>query len=57
MLRTPRGAVLGTALVAALAVGMLQAPGQAVTQTPSAKPAYQNSKLPIQDRVADLDDA
>src|SRR4051812_39091794 len=54
MLRTPRGAVLGTALVTALAVGMLQAPGQAVTQAPPAGPAYQNSKLPVRDRVADL---
>src|SRR5689334_9601158 len=53
MLRTPRGAVLGAALVAALAVGTLQAPGQAVTHAP-AKPAYKNSKLSVQDRVADL---
>ncbi|HEX5201014.1 MAG TPA: glycoside hydrolase family 3 N-terminal domain-containing protein, partial [Actinoplanes sp.] len=53
MLRTPRGAVLGTALVAALALGALQAPGQATTHAP-APPAYKNSKLPIHDRVADL---
>ncbi|HEX5088578.1 MAG TPA: glycoside hydrolase family 3 N-terminal domain-containing protein [Nocardioides sp.] len=53
MLRTPRGAVLGTALVAALAVGALQAPGQATTHAP-VPPAYQNSKLPVRDRVADL---
>jgi beta-glucosidase len=53
MLRTPRGTILGTALVAALAVGMLQAPGQAVTNAP-APPAYKNSRLPVQQRVADL---
>ncbi|HET6989492.1 MAG TPA: glycoside hydrolase family 3 protein [Kribbella sp.] len=53
MLRTPRGAVFGAVLVAALAVGTLQAPGQAVTHAP-AKPAYKNSKLSVQDRVADL---
>ena len=29
MLRTPRGAVFGALLTAALAVGLLQAPGQA----------------------------
>ena len=32
MLRTPRGAVLGALLTAALAVGLLQAPGQAASQ-------------------------
>jgi beta-glucosidase len=53
MLRTPRGAVLGTALVAALGVGMVQAPGHAAAHAP-APPAYKNSRLPVQDRVADL---
>ena len=56
MLRTPRGVVLGTLLTAALAVGMLQAPGQAA---PSAdrqhpRPAYKNSSLSTEQRVADL---
>src|SRR4051794_23854651 len=58
MLRTHRGAVLGAVLTAALAVGMLQAPGQAVTTSDrhqaSSPPAYRNAKLPVQDRVADL---
>ena len=34
MLRTPRGAVLGALLTAALAVGLLQAPGQAASAHP-----------------------
>ncbi len=56
MLRTPRGAVLGAVLVAALAVGSLQAPTQAAPHADRhrAGPAYKNSKLPVQDRVADL---
>src|SRR3954471_20467072 len=57
MLRTPRVAGPRAALLAivaaALAVTTLQAPGQAVTNSP-ATPAYKNSKLPVQDRVADL---
>jgi beta-glucosidase len=57
MLRTPRVAGPRAALLAivaaALAVTTLQAPGQAVTHAP-ATPAYKNSKLPVQDRVADL---
>ena len=60
MLRTPRGAVLGALLTAALAVGLLQAPGQAASQTApqadrhQARPAYKNSHLPTAQRVADL---
>ena len=57
MLRTHRGAVLGTALLTvALAVGMLQAPGQAAPQAErrEVQPAYKNSQLPTQQRVADL---
>jgi beta-glucosidase len=55
MLRTPRGAVLGAALVTALAVGFLQAPGQAApTADRKAEPAYRNAKLTTQQRVDDL---
>ena len=56
MLRTPRGAVLGAALVTALAVGMLQAPGQAAptSERHQARPAYKNAKLTTQQRVDDL---
>jgi beta-glucosidase len=57
MLRTPRGAVLGAVLVAALAVGSLQAPTQAAPHADrhhASRPAYKNSKLPVHDRVADL---
>jgi beta-glucosidase len=57
MLRTPRGAVLGAVLTAALAVGMLQAPGHAAATADrhgASQPAYKNSKLSVQDRVADL---
>src|SRR3954449_3962877 len=57
MLGTPRGAVLGAVLVAALAVGSLQAPTQAAPHADrhhASRPAYKNSKLPVHDRVADL---
>ncbi len=56
MLRTPRGAVLGTALVAALATGMLQAPTQAAPteRHQQAGPAYRNPGLTTEQRVADL---
>src|SRR3954453_13304919 len=57
MLRPPRGAVLGAVLVAALAVGSLQAPTQAAPHADrhhASRPAYKNSKLPVHDRVADL---
>ena len=57
MLRTPRGAALGTAfLSAALAVGMLQAPGQAAPAAArhQSGPAYKNSDLSTEQRVADL---
>jgi beta-glucosidase len=56
MLRTPRGAVLGTLLTAAFAVGLLQAPGQAALQADphQAGPAYKDSHLPTGQRVADL---
>jgi len=56
MLRTPRGAVLGAALVTALAVGMLQAPGQAAptSERHQARPAYKNAELTTQQRVDDL---
>ncbi len=57
MLRTPRGALLGTAaLTVALAVGMLQAPGQAAPDADrhQARPAYKNSQLTTEERVADL---
>src|SRR3954470_5086022 len=57
MLRPPRGAVLGAVLVAALAVGSLQAPTQAAPHADrhhASRPAYKNAKLPVQDRVADL---
>ena len=56
MLRTPRGAVLGALLTAALAVGFLQAPGQAALQADQhqVRPAYQNSNLSTKQRVDDL---
>ena len=59
MLRTPRGAVLGVALTTALAVGVLQAPGQAAptgapTAVQKAEPAYRNAHLTTQQRVDDL---
>ena len=61
MLRTPRGAALGTALTAALAIGMLQAPGQAAPrpgqddrQQAATTPAYKNANLSTSQRVADL---
>ncbi len=56
MLRTPHGAVLGTVLTAALAVGMLQAPGQAALQADQhqVRPAYKNSHLSTGQRVDDL---
>jgi beta-glucosidase len=60
MLRTPRSALLGVALTAALATGMLQAPGQAAPPAErqghhqAAQPAYRNAKLSTEQRVADL---
>jgi beta-glucosidase len=61
MLRTPRGAVLGTLLTAALAVALLQtpslqAPGQAAppAEKHQARPAYKNSHLSTKTRVDDL---
>ena len=57
MLRTLRGAAIGTAfLSAALAIGMLQAPGQAVPLAAGHQsgPAYKNSNLSTEQRVADL---
>ena len=56
MLRTPRGAVLGTFLTAALAVGLLQAPGEAAMQADrhQVQPAYKNSNLSTAQRVDDL---
>src|SRR4051794_40801610 len=55
MSHTLRGATFGAVVAAALGLGMLQAPGQAeaTTQQP-AQPAYLDSGLPVQDRVADL---
>ena len=55
MLRTPRVAALGAALVTVLAVGLLQAPGQAApTAGRKAEPAYRNAGLTTQQRVDDL---
>ncbi len=56
MLRTPRGAVLGAVLTTVLAIGFLQAPGQATASADGqqARPAYKNSKLSTEERVADL---
>jgi beta-glucosidase len=56
MLRTPRGAGFGALLTAALAVGLLQAPGQAARQADphQAGPAYKDSHLPTGQRVDDL---
>jgi len=61
MLRTPRGAGPRTALLtilaaAALAVGLLQAPGQAAPRADhqQVRPAYKNSHLPTAQRVDDL---
>jgi beta-glucosidase len=61
MLRTPRGAVLGTVLTAALAAALLQtpslqAPGQAAppAEKHQARPAYKNSHLSTKTRVDDL---
>ena len=63
MFRTLGGAAprvaLMTTLVAALAAGPLQAPGQAAPQAPQAerhqaRPAYKDSQLSTQQRVADL---
>jgi len=55
MLRTPRVAALGAALVTVLAVGLLQAPGQAApTADRKAEPAYRNAGLTTQQRVDDL---
>jgi beta-glucosidase len=56
MLRTPRGALLGTVLTAALAVGLLQAPGEAALRadTHQGQPAYKNSHLSTGQRVDDL---
>jgi beta-glucosidase len=55
MLRTPRGAVLGAALVTTLAVGLLQAPGEAAPSADrKAVPAYRNSALSTEQRVDDL---
>ena len=59
MLRTHRGAVLGAVVTTVLAVGLLQAPGQATPAPPAQKmqasaPAYRNSHLPVPQRVADL---
>ena len=59
----PRGALMGAALTTALAVTLLQAPGQAAPVTAtgaiaeatgSAEPAYRNERLPVQRRVDDL---
>lgn len=60
MSRTPRGVALGAALVTTLAVGLLQAPGQAAPPTSTsasqrqAEPAYRNARLTTEQRVADL---
>jgi beta-glucosidase len=61
MLRTPRGTGPRTALLtvlaaAALAVGLLQAPGQAAPRADhqQVRPAYKNSHLPTAQRVDDL---
>jgi beta-glucosidase len=55
MLRIHRGAVLGAALSTALAVGFLQAPGQAAPPADrTTGPAYRNAKLSTQQRVDDL---
>ncbi len=60
MLRTPRGGgprtLLMTFLAAALAVGLLQAPGEAALQAdePQVTPAYKNSSLSTAQRVDDL---
>jgi beta-glucosidase len=68
MLRTlPRGPLLGAALTTVLAVGLLQAPGQAAPVTTpesvtapaddgarAVEPAYRNERLPVRRRVADL---
>jgi len=61
MLRTPRGATLGAAITTVLAVGLLQAPGQATPPAPPAarqahpaQPAYRDSHLSVEQRVADL---
>ena len=60
MLRTPRAALLGSALVTTLAVGLVQAPGgqAAAPPTQTAKkthePAYRDARLTTEQRVADL---
>src|SRR4051812_32383563 len=65
MLRTPRGAVIGAALTTVLAVGLVPGLAQArqaasapqspqAQQSPPALPAYQDSQLSTQQRVADL---
>ncbi len=56
MLRTlPRGALMGAAVTTVLAVGLLQAPGQASPETArAAEPAYRNSHLSVEQRVDDL---
>jgi beta-glucosidase len=60
MVRTPRGAgpraVLMTTLASALAVGLLQAPGQAAPEkhVSSRAPAYLDRQVPTAERVADL---
>ncbi len=60
MLRTPRGAgartLLMASLAAALAFGLLQAPGQAALEADphQGEPAYLNSHLSTQQRVDDL---
>ena len=56
MLRTPlRGALMGAALTTVLAVGLLQAPGQAAPDDATgsdrsrraAEPAYRDARLPV----------
>src|SRR4051794_11925981 len=64
MSRTPHGVALGAVLTTVLGIGLLQTPGQAApaaTVQPAtgrhaqpAEPAYRNSHLSIQERVADL---
>ncbi len=51
----PRGALMGAAVTTVLAVGLLQAPGQASPETArAAEPAYRDSHLPVEHRVGDL---
>jgi beta-glucosidase len=52
--RHARAALLGAGLAAVLTAGLLQAPGLAQADPPTAKAPYQDAKRPAAERVADL---